>query len=102
MQLVRDQLALSVRVWDFRPRYQTLIVRQVGLNTCETVCIGKMIRRGHASLLQGTQTVNQGRGGKRDVEGNVVSVTVPSVPAKWMKHRNKCGTIEMCFSAHQR
>ena len=58
---------------------------------------------GNTSKLTANETVygfnqfNQERGSNEDVEVCGVSVTVPSVSAKWMKNRKKCDTTEMCF-----
>ena len=48
-------------------------------------------------LLQGIQAINHESGSTGDVEGSVVSATVPSVSVKWMKSRNRCDTTETSF-----
>ena len=76
----------------FCPRH-TSTVSQVGLITCETMCIRIMTRR-DIPLLQRIETINQERGSNASVRRSVVSVTGASVSLKWMKNQNKCDTSD--------
>ena len=64
------------------------------------MCVGKMTRRGHFATAR-KKTINQESGDNGDVDGSVVSVTVPSVSVTWIKNGSGCDTTERCFSAHQ-
>ena len=66
-----------VRVLIFSPRCHILIVCQVWLKTCNTVCMGKKIRRRHVTLalITDVQSIVENKDG---VEEDVTSVNCAS------------------------